>query len=268
MRQGMKVITTSMVMLVSFMIFSVTVLATSFDFDSLFEEHERVEVGGYAFDMYIEAASMDDVESYSLNMHIFTAITEYGNEPLVMEIFLEADMVINCFDSGDVYLRMDMVSDDLEITIYYRDGMMYLDMPSLISIRTPSSLYEAMASMDGIPEIPRESVIAERIVYSDEGTEVTLLIDINYLTELVDEMREVAGEAYQLEFSNVLITVLIDEAGFSRLTTMSYSMQMINEYGEIDKIEFFIEIEITQFGDVEIYFPAYINDFWLLPNFG
>jgi len=263
----MKVITTSMVMLVSFMIFSVTVLATSFDFDSLFEEHERVEEGGYAFDMHVESGRiMDDAESVSLQMHILTVITEHGNEPVTMEIFADADMVVHCFDSGDIDLRMDMLSDDIEMTVYYRDGMMYL-VTGFINIRTPASFYDAMASMESIPEFPRESVIAERIVLLDEGTEVTLLIDINY-TELVDDMRETVGEDYQLQFSNVLVTALIGEAGFSRLTTMSYSVSLINEYGEIDTIEFFIEIEVTQFGDVEIYFPAYIDDFWFFPNLG
>jgi len=249
--------------------------------ESLQEIHGDEFTFGLGLDMYMNARLLfSEQESYRMSVFVQTELVMdegFGLESSIFEELIYYHVLINCFETGELYILMetDLVSDG-EAAIarmYYRNGMLYAYSTDAIfdGARTSVLLSDATDEVAVLRDIPREALVTERIRAIEGGyTEITLFLNVTRFPSVRWWLFDMLGwlwggmiQPYYPGLPLMVVTAVIDENGFPREVTERFGLHVHDRSFERDfeKYEVFRRVEFIQFGDVEIYFPAHIDDF-------
>jgi len=251
--------------------------------ESMQERHGDEFAFGLGFFMYQNSrARISQLDSYKMTVFRSTELFWDEGDGLGFDIYEWSgfyEIVLHCLDSGHIYLYMEMdtftssrVTGEWSesMATYYRNGVLYISDSYFGNSRVTLSYEEVLEELDShLPDIPRESIIAERASLLEDGNmEVTLFIGVNHVPLVRDELYYMVDalwygwrDIYKIEFPIMILTATIDENGFFHVITLTRGVHVIIEGAETEKVELYTRLEFSNFNDVEIYFPAYIDDF-------
>ena len=192
----------------------------------------------------------------------------YGEEVMTVEIAsaMIIDQVIR--SETDIDMRMEMISEAEGETItsvsYFRDGVLYMELLGEWS-RMEIPIAE-MIEQVGVVTFPEEAITSEVMEETEDGYVLGFTIDSEAMTELMATMLGALGAmgfeaeiGLDIEISDIEMVAFLDADG--ALTSMVMVMGMSVE-AEGVAISLVMEMvsEITQVGDVEVEFPAELDE--------
>ncbi|MCL2456340.1 MAG: hypothetical protein FWD19_02175 [Defluviitaleaceae bacterium] len=228
------------------------------------------------FEMYSQAAqTLNSVGSSVMNNQTLIKMKMGMDSMMDVKVNTVTETVMHSETDLDVRITSlttaeDEDVDDIETVIYYRAGNMYIYMEAWgMGMKLPMPLEDIMHQLktNGALEFPEEAVLSENIKAVDKGTEISLLLSGNVMSNLINEITKgmlgnmgIESDEMYIEMSDIEVVALLDSS--NNLSELKTLMQMDID---VDNVKMSMEldsaIEIVKIGGVTINFPAELDEY-------
>ena len=221
--------------------------------------------GESAFDFLMRAeAQMVDVDSMIMEIEMDMTMEMFGSP---METTSTSRAYTMLLSPTEIEMRVETVTETMGMevpsTMYFRDGMMYMDMMGeQMRFEMPLEAAMQMANVDGFEfEFDEDAIISQSVSINGNNRELEFVLDfgsvMNSLGGELDTMLEMFDDTEGM-FDGLMVdmTVVIDA---------DYQMVSMMMAYEIDVEGIVMDIKMTstivQIGNVEIIFPDNLDEF-------
>lgn len=221
------------------------------------------------YDIYNKSnEAMADVKSLSMNTDMIISMKEdKTNTEMTMTMTGVIKEVIHSMTDVDMYMDLiaDAAGETLKTKGYYTDGVLYMDMNGS-KIKTEIPLDKVYEQFDlnnlAATTFPEGAIIGGSVKDLADGTQqLNMEMDINKVYEslgidLNSMLKSLTGQDVDINYSNVLLSAIVDESGIISSYDMTFSATISDSESSI-KVDYTIKMELTDINSTTIEFPDF-----------
>lgn len=230
------------------------------------DDKESDSSNGEALKLYNAAnKQLNETDSYSATTDMTMSMDISGQK---MEMTNKGDIKQANNEDGKIDMEMDMTTSasgqDTNVKAYYTDGFYYMDMSGQKMKMEMDIDQVRQQANNGIIEIPDNAVKEQSVKDTDDGKEITMLIDgekiMSDSSGAFGGLDQLSAAAEDLKMGDISLIAVIDGDGNFKTSNIKFSFDLTAQEQKTSS-DAEMTMTITKIGGVEVEFPKDLDSY-------